>query len=609
MRSEETQISTIKRNKESTEPQIVVKIVPEQIHKLRQQKREDYNEDSSLTITEEPSEKKHIPIYRTKLPERSKPTTQVKDLYDFTDTSPKVKVKNKRRSSIIFDKNTFEILQRLQEKDNKLKKKALRKLKKTYEETVNGIVSNLKQKIAKRNRDKPNECQPHTTTSKQQERDEPRRDECVVHVKNFDKELNIVANLSTVKEREETNPTKEHHKIENPQHEQAVIDTTVEQARAFNTQDLDLIMLQSIGDNSVILKDLESGFGFDDNDPPSPRASTPVKKISILSNKLLRPACKGSVESPVNFRTEIPNANSTMVQAGATASPWRTNWINVKRNPHLVSFKANALPTVDQEMVLNHSIVENYERHCTKRQPQKSTCSVKNRAVQKSILDFVESNIDKENSNLQCSLYDYEDFNSPEKTLKAEQRPVQNVKRKVLGELNNIPAQENLIAPIVETNTEDIENTTYFGFEQSTCSSPKKDQRNGKPLPSRFDLSNLKKYNRRAGRLLQLSPREESALSDDINESVSILENSSGEDVGEIQLFEDPDKMFDQMESFSAVDKKLKRKRLHSFEMDDSDQTCKRKTKKTKLEIEQEAWIQDFNKRCDEIDSSALEIE
>ena len=69
------------------------------------------------------------------------------------------------------------------------------------------------------------------------------------------------------------------------------------------------------------------------------------------------------IESPVSFEVRRPNANSTMLQTvGRTSSPWR---IHLKSNPHYLSVKSNALPRIEQDMVLDHTLVEEYESLCS----------------------------------------------------------------------------------------------------------------------------------------------------------------------------------------------------------------------------------------------------
>lgn len=169
------------------------------------------------------------------------------------------------------------------------------------------------------------------------------------------------------------------------------------------------------------VNDNDPFFGFsddDDDDDDSPKKVNPPKRINIISQTVMKPSqqviakamnSKPITESPIHFPSR-PNANSTMLNPDTSHNPWRSS-IPMKRNPHFLSVKGNSLPSVDQEMVLNASVVENCERNATHHFE-----ATTKKPSQRSILQFVSgSNCSENVINHEMSLFDADKY-SPIKT-------------------------------------------------------------------------------------------------------------------------------------------------------------------------------------------------
>lgn len=454
-----------------------------------------------------------VPIYKRQLQEEPKKATA--DLYEFTDVSPKQKkTPHPHRSSILFDKETYEILQKIEKKEAKAKKKKLAsgKKKPNYDAIMSNIVLNLKEKILKKNNKK--------TEKENKENQEQTHDNSQV------KDTVSIMKSKNLKSSETS--------VEHPQASAALI---LEEPPQLN-------------DNSST-DDLHNSFGFEDEELP---ASTPMKppSIRILSDIQLSKGININNESSIDFNVKRPNANSTMLNVNKSCSPWRWNWVNVRHNPHFLSIKPNALPRIDQEPVVDHTLVESFESGC--RQTPKKPCesTPKKNKVQQSILNYIDSNIQNENTVLHGSLYDYEAFISPVKSTK---------KLKKSSEVENLCPDENaptISSPLINAKrrclTDITENTlidnnvSYFGFDKSVeVKSPVKSQ---EALPMRFDVTQLRKYPKRNKKVKfpEPEPYDVKAV-----ENESFLDIAANENVDgcnqEVHLFEEPEEMLANMVS------------------------------------------------------------
>lgn len=491
---------------------------------LRRKPPKVYTEqDSTVNDTEAKQqtnkESAKVPIYKRQLQEEPKKATA--DLYEFTDVSPKQKKPtHPHRSSILFDKETYEIMQKIEKKEVKAKKKKLAsgKKKPTYDAIMSNIVLNLKEKILKISNKKP----------------EKENKENQEQTHNNSQVKNTVSNVKS------QNLKSSETSLEHPQTSAALI---LEESPQLN--------------NDSSTDDLHNSFGFVDEELP---ASTPMKppSIRILSDIQLSKGININNESSIDFNVKKPNANSTMLNLNKScSSPWRWNWVNIRHNPHFLSVKPNALPRIDQEPVFEHTLVESFESGC--RQTPKKPCesTPKKNKVQQSILNYIDSNIEKENTILHGSLYDYEAFNSPVKSIKKS--------NKTSEEASNLFPDENaptISSPLINANRRcltDITNNTlidnnvsYFGFDKSVeVKSPVKSQ---EALPMRFDVTQLKKYPKKNKKVKfpEPEPYDVKAV-----ENESFLDIAGDENVDgcnqEVHLFEEPEEMLANMVSYLTL--------------------------------------------------------
>lgn len=222
-------------------------------------------------------------------------------------------------------------------------------------------------------------------------------------------------------------------------------------------------------------------FGFDLND------NCEKPRINIISNIQLRPPIElnFSVASPGLFKNGKPNANSTMI------NPWRFNEVNLTRNPHFITLKGSSLPSINQDMVLDHTLVDKFEESVIT--PVKADQDGRKTPVQKTLTEYFSSN--KENLH-QSSLFD-NDLLSPIKNKSKFGDRVSTVKRKVLGERNeNVKEARAVSTPLVARKDAEI---TDFGF--SSLEELEEESKENLPVqendqkPFRFSVNfNDKKY-------------------------------------------------------------------------------------------------------------------
>ncbi|XP_074037510.1 uncharacterized protein [Leptinotarsa decemlineata] len=309
-----------------------------------------------------------------------------------------------------------------------------------------------------------------------------------------------------------------------------------------------------------------------------------------------------TIGSPAFFNRR-PKANSTMI--GLTPrSPWRLT-IPGRRNHHFLLIKPNSLPSLNQDMVLDHTMTEEVERN------SKTRCEEVPRPqtpVQTSILDFVESSVDhfsKQNEDMRhSSLFDYDEFVVP--------------KRKVLGLLqqNGISKEQMQSTPRKDlySHTTSPNNSEMSNIFQSY----EENEENRKPTtskPFRINFHEIRQYkkNAQAENVPELPLTEENLL--ETNEL--IMKNQDDTVIEDVHLFEDFDSKQDMELSIKlpsiTYKRKRGRKRLLSNACEEADEGKPKKKKKdmmTKAELDAfEKWAEQFNSMCKEVEEHDLEIE
>ncbi|CAH1127669.1 unnamed protein product [Ceutorhynchus assimilis] len=616
--------------------------------------------DSGKSEEHEPVYKKahSVPIYKHPIPKLPQNQPQTEDPYDFTPEFTDVKLNKKRPQkdiSIIYDKDTHEIVQKLEKKEAKLKKRIQRK-KKPYDKIIGDIVSNVMQKITKKTLKNP-------LITKM---DKTNIDVAVEFIKSHvptTTELPSTSTANSVQNVAIRKPQPKFTVLSNKLLKKGVTEPEID---GISSEDLPSTSAKSLQDvavrtlvpestslnnklpttsttvpesaqKSIVNQDSKTintdqrrlfkqvpktSIAFLRQDLPT--TSTP-NRTSNLCNKSLNEADRNScfgfddddgylsplanssdetLGSPVEFHKK-PNANSTMVGVQYNSRPSRAE------GPRISYFncKHNGLPSGSQQIFIDHTIAEAFEHtHTPSKTPLREEFPAKRPAVQQSILDYVDHNdhLTYQNKTLEASLYNIEELQSPKK--KKETPHIENVN--LAKRIIQFPTGSSIKRkPLGDISNSSDEITFYRSDSSPRKASKNVSDENAKPF--RFDPNLLKVYSKKKrNNQIQKEPEvKDKARDEDTEEataeetSISIMENSrenSDENVADVGLFEDPEKVLDDMALNEISLMEFKRKR-HG--------TQKRKAKKTKLDAEAETWIQQFNDKCQAIEQHQLEIE
>lgn len=275
---------------------------------------------------------------------------------------------------------------------------------------------------------------------------------------------------------------------------------------------------------------------------PIQTPKVPNKIVMLNDCKLDKP-----MDTPKNFKN--PNANSTFVEN--VSSPWRFPSEMIIYNPHFIKLKDTALPSINQEPIIDYKLEEARKSHKTPPERQ----NVRKSPVQKSILNYLKVSGNFEptiNRNLSCSLFDADQLSPIKARPSVEMK--QTVKRNILN----------------ESNKQNVENrTSLFGFEQSDVDNGEnKENSSSSPIrrPFRYEMKQYKK--KTVEKPVPVEREIEKNVPDDVVEEESV-ENES------IELFEDPENMFKQTEV--NVERKRRRPRYLSTNSDVEEAPRKRK--------------------------------
>nr|CAH7766404.1 unnamed protein product [Callosobruchus chinensis] len=403
--------------------------------------------------------------------------------------------------------------------------------------------------------------------------------------------------------------------------------------------------------------DTDSFHGFDDLEPSGAieksftmtnHLSSTFEKtdtsINILGNIVLQPAQKHIVKkiAPCDYFIDLHENytldnnfgfdyderadSSMMAQARKIIRKivWRFATV-IKRNPHFLLIKSNALPCLDQELVINYALVEWIEKLAASKHtknPLVINDTVAKVTYQKKISEYLECPVtlekDREKVVLSSGLYDYEEFHIPV-------RP-----RRVLGVLQNgqvISTPKKRVetsvpfpdVSIIEKDTE-MQNGPYI--EEDTENNPP-----GHSLRIRADICGMRKYSKKSKdkqdvveKVVVVTHQQQLSNSDADSDIVTTDEkqNRINDDRGEddIQLFDEDEPEL--LENVSITIPKMnypskRRKRLKSDASDMDDEEKPKKKKKDLMtreeEMEFEKWASKFNAMCEEVDKYELEVD
>ncbi|XP_044264375.1 uncharacterized protein LOC123011130 [Tribolium madens] len=521
------------------------------VSRIRKKKDVNYAE-SSLELTRNESKTdnfKKLPIYKQPLKEE-KPKKRKGDLYEFDSDSEKYKKRKKQKYD---EDSSYD----------------------EYNKTIQSILRKIK--IRAKNRSQKGVCTDLKKTEENQAKKVQKGKVPVVLLERIP-----IENLHKPKEsNKEISGFALNKNIEKPN-----INILSDESNLSHASPANLHKLEEVN---------EEFFGFDINE------NVEKPKIKILSNIQLKPPVELnlSLVSPGLFREGRPDANSTMVNNLLT--PWRFNDVNVHRNPHFITLKKSSLPSINQEMVLDHTIVDKFQEF--EHTPRKKFQESRRTPVQKTLTEyFCPNNENKENVNItQSSLFDSDQL-SPLKNRTTFCEKVHPVKRKILGERNENVIESRVISTPIKLAKRSNLNETNFGFTSVDDESieeilPKK---NADQNPFRFSMcENDKKYMRKR----KVKIMEKLPSSDDESEEYDLSDNESRSG-GEIRLFEDCEPTQNLLELQDEKTAARKKKAV------DNKKYRKRKDMMTKEEEQEyENWASAFNSMCEQIEEFPLEIE
>ncbi|KAG5880489.1 hypothetical protein JTB14_035200 [Gonioctena quinquepunctata] len=322
------------------------------------------------------------------------------------------------------------------------------------------------------------------------------------------------------------------------------------------------------------------------------------------------------VHSPRTFFTHRrPNANSTMIGT-STESPWRLSLAG-KRNRHFLVVKNNSLPSLHQDMVIDHSMIEDVEERNKSKYLEIETSRPKS-PVQTSILEYVEGHselhINPNQENIRrSSLFDYDEFvvPRPKRTILGvlQENELASPRKRQITSTPSNAIQRQIVPPDISAIGD--ENTLY-GFDR-TDDECRENQKPDIGKPFRVNVRDIRRYKNILGteNVAELPVTEKSIVEH------GETQEKNNETIRDVHLFEDSDptegmEMTIKLPSIK-YERKRRRKRLLSDDCVAYEEDKPKKKKKdmmTKAELDAfEKWAQEFNSMCKEVDEYDLEIE
>lgn len=286
------------------------------------------------------------------------------------------------------------------------------------------------------------------------------------------------------------------------------------------------------------------------------------------------------------------------------AKPFRLE--GIERNPHFINLKSNAMPSLNQELVLDATFDENI----AKVNKTTSLPKMKNSPVQQKLTDYIEN--EKENisgtinSISNYSLYDA-DALSPLKSRNCsnQSNKESRVKRKIFGMVQHTstPMQPKR-AKIDNPNISAIAEETLPEFSAyKELSSPKeKTAKRPEEMPFRLNSIIHRVYTKKRYNNLPEENNEDNH-EHEFNTNDENVDNNA-------RLFDDVDQSDDDFENPEKLNDLKIRKRKRIYSTEESHKPKKKRDLRTAVEIKAaEEWIKKFNSMCEEVDQTVLEVE
>ncbi|VEN41424.1 unnamed protein product [Callosobruchus maculatus] len=668
------QTSTPLRSSNPTTPTPVAK-------RLRNNEKKNYRESSlslaePLAEAEVPSDPvgKKVPIYKRNIPDEHKPKA---DLYEFDDIEIDVPRRKKRKNtSKKFDRTMHSILEKLEKKE-KTNRRCMKNYGKVpiYETKINAALEKVLHKIKAKS--PQNSLASKQNNCKKNKENEPQIQNQLIlddHNKNKSCQKSPLNEALCNWNRQHTvcngyNKINNHNVADN-----TIIDSTndinimnqnencynaiyTDDSSLYPSENSNLSDFCGFSNTKSMLAHERSdvtdgfqGFSIQEQSRAEQKSSLITNHLSttfgrkntsikILGNILLRPAQKDSVKKIAAFDYFIDlhenytldnnfgfdydeKADSSMIaqaQKIVKKIVWRFASV-IKRNPHFLLIKSNALPYLNQDLIINYALVEWIEKKAALNHTQNPAIKDPLAKViyQKKISEYIECPItlqkDYENAVLSSSLYDYEEFHIPV-------RP-----RRVLGILQNdqvISTPKSSVGTSVPLpDISIIEKDKGYHAEDDAENTPPEHS-----LQIRASICEIRKYSRKSKDKKNTLEKEvvvahlQQLINSDANSEIVTKDKQQNvtnddEPGNDIQLFDEDEPEL--LENLSIIIPKMnyptkRRKRLKSDASDLDDEGKPKKKKKDLMteeeKIEFEKWASKFNAMCEEVDKYELEVD
>nr|CAI5845498.1 unnamed protein product [Callosobruchus analis] len=644
--------------------------------RLRNKEHKNYRE-SSLSLTEPLAEVQSnplgpkVPVYKRTLPDNLKPKA---DLYEFDDVDFDIQCRKRKNTSEKFDKTMHSILEKLEKKEKTKNRRYLKdhntinKKSPIYETKVNAAVDKVMDKI-KAKRQSQNRLPKQNNCKKSNENEHQMQNKLILRDRNKNETYQIQPLNEEISDNKQYTQCNGHNKLNHRDAANEIIDTSnviniVDQnkSKAIYTDGRSIHPLEDDSNlsefhgftntRSMLMQDrsdvTDNFQGFNVHEQSSATQMAAVinnglsctfgrkdTSINILSSIVLQPAQKNlekkmplhdyfldlhenyRLDNNFGFDYDEKADAAMMTQARKIVRiVWRYADI-INRNPHFLLIKSNALPSLNQDLVIDYALVERIEKQAASKRtkiPHAINDTVAKATYQKKISEYIECPVplekDHENAVSSSSLYDYEEFHIPA-------RP-----RRVLGMLQPeqvISTPKNhaeTSVPFLDVSIieKDKENSNGASIEQDTENTLEN------ALQIRTRRHEMRKYSRQIKNNQNVVKKDEViTLQEQLSSSDTITEDKeTNKDKGEdgIQIFdEDEPELLDDVSitipKMNYPSRRRKRLKSDASDMDDEGKPKKKKkdlmTKEEEMEFEK--WASKFNEMCEEVEKYELEVD